>query len=1094
MRKFGLLGSSALRSAALIGLASAMISPAYAQQAADDEARPQELQSEAEIESGTNAEAVGDGSQTVVVTGSRIRRPNLESAVPISSIGGEEFFETGEIAIGEELNDLPQLRTTIGQQNAAGQSLAVAGLNLLDLRGLGTARTLVLVNGRRHVGADILNNAVSPDVNTFPTALIQRVDIVTGGNSAIYGSDAIAGVVNFVLRRDFEGIEARGQAGISHYGDAGAYFGSITAGQNFAGGRGNIAISAEFARQDQYFGDGRPFIASQNGFLVVDTDIRCTATNAATCDPNVNQSNSDGNPDRIFFRDIRSSTISNTGLISFGSTQAAGLNTNYNCGRDPVGGFYNCPFIFQDDGTLVPVSGARVGIGPNGSFIGGNGESFRGGRQFQLAADLERYVVNLLGHYSFSDGFELFAEGKYARTDSIGLASTGPGFIVSAGLGGDVRQAFRLDNPFLTDQARAVVVREINRAGVDLNTGAPLTAAQRAQIAAGTFRVRFTESFLNLGARETQIKRETYRAVVGARGTFNDDWNYEISANYGEFKEFNFQAGALGRQRLLLALDAGRDPATGQIRCRSQFDPAARVGSPTATGTPAQIAATLAADVAACVPFNPFGGQATQQQKDYLLLPSTAVGKITQFVANAFISGDSSEQFELPGGPIGFAMGLEYRRETNFFEVDENTRRNLTFFNPTSTFRAPALEVKEVFGEIRAPILSEVPFFHELTLSAAARYALYTGAADATGGVLAYNAGVEWSPIRDLRLRGNYSRAVRSPNLSELFTAETAGFATIGQNDPCAVRNRSSGAATRAANCAALGVPENYDCVYPGSLTIRFGGNPNLKEETSTSLTLGGVLQPRFLPGFSLSVDYFDIKVEDVITSVTALTILNQCVDLPTIQNPFCSLFQRNRGPALGPAGEIPGRVLEGSLLQSTLNFASRRARGIDAEATYRREIPGIGRLDLRGIYTHTFERSNFENPADPTFENVLLRELGDPADEFALRASLKTGAVTFGYDLRFIGKQYINTFEDYNSVNNLPAQNADYANVKYYPNVTYHNFRVGFEIGRNNEFYVGVDNAFNREPPLGLTGIGLGSGIYDNRGRFFYSGVKARF
>ncbi|MBA3676214.1 MAG: TonB-dependent receptor [Sphingosinicella sp.] len=1066
-----------------------MGNPAYAQETTGED-DPATLQSEVEAESGENATT----DEAIVVTGSRIRRPNLESAIPISSLGGEEFFETGEIAVGEELNDLPQLRSSMGQQNAAGQSLALAGLNLLDLRGLGTARTLVLVNGRRHVGSDIINNAVSPDVNTFPTALIQRVDIVTGGNSAIYGSDAIAGVVNFVLKRDFEGVEARGQAGISHYGDAGAYFASLTAGQNFGDGRGNVAISAEYARQDQYFGAGRPFIESQDGFLVVDTDIRCTGSNAATCDPNVNATNSDGNPDRIFFRNIRSGTISNTGVIQFGSTQAAGLSAANNCGTDAVGGRFNCPFIFQQDGTLVPISGARVGIGPAGSFIGGNGEDFRGGEEFQLAANLDRYVVNLLGHYTFSDAFELFGEAKYARTDSIGAAGTGPGFIVSAGLGGDARQAFRIDNPFLTDQARGVVIQQLNRFGVDLNTGAPLTTAQRAQIAAGTFRVRFQESFLNLGKRETQIKRETYRAVVGARGTFNDDWTFEASANYGEFKEFNFQAGALGRQRLLLALDAGRDPATGQIRCRSQFDPAARVGSPTATGTAAQIAATLNADVAACVPINPFGGQFTQQQRDYLLFPSTAEGKITQFVANAFISGDSSEQFELPGGPVGFAMGLEWRREKNFFEVDENTRRNLTFFNPTSTFRAPALDVKEVFGEIRAPLLKDVPFFHELTLNAAARYALYSGAADATGGVLAYNAGVEWAPVRDLRLRGNYSRAVRSPNLSELFTAETAGFATIGANDPCAVRNRSAGASTRAANCAALGVPDSFDFVYPGSLTIRFGGNPNLRAETSKSLTLGGVLQPRILPGFSLSVDYFDIKVEDVITSVGSLTILQQCVDQPTIDNPFCALFQRNRGPGLGPAGEIPGRVLEGSLLQSTLNFASRRARGVDAELTLRRDIPGLGRLDLRGIYTHTFERSNFENPANPKFENVLLKELGDPADEFAIRANLKTGPVTFGYNLRFIGKQYLNTFEDYNSVNDLPPQNADYANVKYYPEVAYHNFRVGFEVGDANEFYVGVDNAFNKEPPLGLTGIGAGSGIYDNRGRFYYSGFKARF
>jgi outer membrane receptor protein involved in Fe transport len=1086
MRKFGLLSSSALRSVVFFGFAAALSTSAVAQstggQVEEAPGQPEAPdQSEVAIESGTDTAAEGDGSQTLVVTGSRIRRPNLESAIPITSVGGEEFFETGEVSVGDELNDLPQLRSTFSQQNSTAGSLSSAGLNLLDLRGLGTARTLVLVNGRRHVGSDISNNAVSPDVNTIPTALIERVDIVTGGNSAIYGSDAIAGVVNFVLRRDFEGIEARAQAGISHYGDAGAYFGSITAGQNFADGRGNVAISAEYARQDQYFGAGRGFIRQTNGFLIIDTDPAGT--------PN----GSDGFPDRTFFRDIRSATTSNTGVIQFGSVAARGPSASYNCGRDAVGGFFNCPFIFQADGTLVPITGTRAGLGPNGSFIGGNGENFNGGQQVQLSPNLDRYVVNLLGRFTFSEGFELFGEAKYARTDVVGTGSLGPGFIVSGGLGGDPRQGFRIDNPFLTDQAREVIIRETNRAGVDFNTGLPLTAAQRAQIAAGTFRVRLSESFLNAGTRESRIKRETYRAVVGARGTFNDDWNYEVSANYGEFKEENQQNGALGRQRLLLALDAGRDPATGQIRCRSQFDPAARLPSPTATGTPAQIAATLAEDIAACVPINPFGGQFNQQQIDYLQLDSTGIGEITQFVANAFISGDSSEQFELPGGPLGFAMGLEYRRETNFFEVDEITRRNLTFFNPTSTFRAPALEVKEVFGELRAPILREVPFFHELTLSGAARYAIYGGAAERTGGVFAWNAGLEWSPVRDLRLRGNFSRAVRSPNLSELFSEVTSGFAPA-PNDPCAVRNRGQGSANRAANCLAQGVPADFDFVYPGSITARFGGNRNLQEETSKSFTVGGVLQPRFVPGLSISADYYDIKVEDVITSVAVQTILNQCVDLPTINNPFCALFQRNPGPGLGPAGEIPGRILEGSLLVSTLNFASRRTRGIDAEVAYRRELAGIGRLDLRAIYTHTFQRSNFENPADPTFENVLLRELNTPQDEFLIRAALKSGPYTFGYNVRFIGKQYLNTFEDYNSVNGLPPQNADYADVKYYPNVAYHNFRLGIDLEREYEFYVGVDNAFNKAPPLGLTGSGAGSGIFENRGRFFYAGARARF
>src|SRR5688572_23375487 len=159
-----------------------------------------------------------DDTEVVVVTGSRIARPNLESPVPVTTVQGEEIFQTGNTSIGDLLNDLPQLRSTFSQSNSS-RFLGTTGLNLLDLRGLGTQRTLVLVNGRRHVGSDILSNAVSPDTNTFPTDLIERIDVVTGGNSAVYGSDAIAGVVNFVLKQDYEGLQFRGQGGISDEGE-----------------------------------------------------------------------------------------------------------------------------------------------------------------------------------------------------------------------------------------------------------------------------------------------------------------------------------------------------------------------------------------------------------------------------------------------------------------------------------------------------------------------------------------------------------------------------------------------------------------------------------------------------------------------------------------------------------------------------------------------------------------------------------------------------------------------------------------------------------------------------------------------------------
>src|SRR3954464_3828077 len=266
--------SRALRSVAFIGLIAGLAPQAYAQEtegtAAGGTDDPATLQSEQEVESGqaSSAEATND---TITITGSRIRRPNLESTVPVTSVGGEEFFQTGQVSVGDVLNELPALQSTFSQSNST-RFLGTAGLNLLDLRGLGTQRTLVLVNGRRHVAGDVLNSTTSVDVNTIPTDLIERVDVVTGGNSAIYGSDAIAGVVNFVLKQNFEGAQLRGQGGISKYGDLGSYFVSGLFGKNFAGGRGNVAVNVEYARQNTAFASGRPNLRINSRFVTVDTD------------------------------------------------------------------------------------------------------------------------------------------------------------------------------------------------------------------------------------------------------------------------------------------------------------------------------------------------------------------------------------------------------------------------------------------------------------------------------------------------------------------------------------------------------------------------------------------------------------------------------------------------------------------------------------------------------------------------------------------------------------------------------------------------------------------------------------------------------
>jgi outer membrane receptor protein involved in Fe transport len=1060
MAKFALLGATALRSAVVAGfafsatgaLAQSTTETAPAGTAAVDPTTTPGP-SEQEIESGTNATA----GEEIVVTGSRIRRPNLVSTIPVTSVGGEEFFETGTVSVGDALNDLPALRSTLGQANST-QFLGTGGLNLLDLRGLGTQRTLVLVNGRRHVAGDVLFNANSPDVNTIPTDLIERVDVVTGGNSAIYGSDALAGVVNFVLKQDYQGIQVRGQSGISKYGDAGAYYASILAGKNFADGRGNVAVNVEYARQNDFYGSARPNLRRTNGFVSVDTDP------ASAVD------GSDGVADSRFFNDIRSSTYTNAGTF-LGFT-----------GGSP---FPFTPYVFGPDGTLAPQTGTRVGRGNFGSFIGGNGDNFRDGRQLALSPALDRYSFNLIGHFEVSKAFVPFVEAKYSRTDSSGSAS-GPFF---TGATGSPRERFNINNPFLAGQAANLIrgiygdyYSDLNGDGVNEYDGGPNGIND-----ADEFGFTITKNVNDLGQREEKARRETYRVVAGVRGDFGSNFNYELSANYGQHRERTDIFGNVNVQRYLLAIDAVRNPA-GQIVCRSQINPTAAVAYETAVDK-AFAASQLAADVAACVPLNLFGsGNITPAARNYIISNSQANAKLTQLDLTGFVSGNTASFFNLPGGPVGFAVGGEYRREKAFYDQDNFTQTGLSFYNAIPTWRSPAFEVKEAFGELRFPILKNVPFFNELTLSVAGRVSDYKGS---TGTVYSYNAGLDYAPVRDVRFRGNYSRAVRAPNLSDTSFPLSQNFDFV--DDPCSSATAGS-TPLRQANCAAAGVPAGFDFEYDSTIGYLSGGNPNLREEYSDSFTVGTVIQPRFLPGFSASVDYYDITVNKVITSLSAQSVVDSCYDQATINNQFCGQFSRFLGTGRGPNGEVPGQILEGSLRVVPLNFAKLKVRGIDAEIAYRRDLGSIGKFTSRLIYTHALENASFLNPLDPKRGDTANGELGSPKDAANLKLNLEKSGINFGYEMRYLGKMTNGEYENYFSYQGRPPENADAFEYRFYPETFYHDARIAIDATKRFNFYVGVDNIFNTNPPLGLTGIGDGSGIYTNRGRFFYAGVVAKF
>ena len=1051
--------------------------PSYAQDTQADEAAAQEDDED-------EAEEEGSG-QPILVTGSRIARPTLQSAVPLTSVTVEDLTGTGEVSLGDALNDLPSLRSTFSSGNSS-RFIGTAGLSLLDLRGLGTDRTLVLVNGRRHVTSTPGDNGF--DVNTIPTDLVDRIDIVTGGNSAIYGSDAVAGVVNFIMKRDFDGITARAQGGISSRGDRGTYFASILAGQNFGDGRGNVAVSAEYTRQQPlYFRDRDQLTGAASGRCQFQqTDAQGAAGGE------VGFSATDGIPDNTFLCGIRNGTISDGGTI---------------------GGVSGGRFLrFNDAGDIIIDTPTQnfAGVG-SGNIQGGLGSTLR--NTGSLLAAVDRYAFNVLAHYDFSDAFKPFVEAKYVRTDVSGEGQ--PSFFsgVPATLGGP---NFNCGNGFLSAQNLSVL------RSFGLCAGGTPTAGLRTQ----TFPLnRFNIDF---GGRRFEGTRETYRIVGGIEGNFNEDWKYELAVNYGRFEAKGFNTN-----NLILYTQDGTD-FDGFLRAYDAVvAPAGYTGTNFVTRADGAriICAVNAVTItdAACVPINVFGqGRADPRALDYINTEGRTDEFASQFVASAFVGGDLSQLFELPGGPIAFALGAEYRKEKAVVDYDELTSSGATFLNALQDFRPPALTVKEAYGEIQIPLLKDMPFAKELSVNLAGRVSDYN---NATGTVYAYNIQGVYAPIEDIRFRAAYATSVRAPTQGDLFSTASENFAFIG--DPCDLPAPGS---VTAANCVAAGVPTTANAAlvaacastsFPVALGAPFinctartastgflsGGNPTLIEEKGKSLTLGVVVEPSFIPGLSLTVDYYRIKVEDLIAALGAQQIINLCyTNASGLNNPFCATVQRD--PATG-------LFVEPAVISGGVNFAAQRTKGIDFDIAYRKTFDNGDRVTARLIATHVLSLNNYTDPTNPVAPNRQKSELGDPAWSASFSLGYDFGDFDILYAARYIGKQTIGTYEAQNNyfgqcpltgtfrgqtglnggtcdpvlgnIVQLAPLNADQFPRVYYPDVLYHDIRLGFDVGNDFRFYAGVNNLLDRQPPLGLLGT-AGGDPFDSFGRNFFFGLEANF
>ncbi|MDZ4866889.1 MAG: TonB-dependent receptor [Alphaproteobacteria bacterium] len=952
--------------------------------------------------------------EKVVVTGSRIPRPNLEQPTPVTTVTNDRIRESGTSNLGDIVAQFPALSSN-GTVRANSDSFGDSGgLNFPDLRSLGTGRTLTLVNGKRHVAGDAGDQAV--DFNSIPPALVERIEVVTGGASAIYGSDAVTGVINVILKDDFEGFEANVQGAWPTEGGYGLNFSAnASGGFNFNDDRGNFVVSVFYDKTD-------PVTAS---------DIKVLNEYGSVNNP-ADTGTNDGITDTFLVPRVVSEFIDENGvLIPFDHFLFGGPGTTM--------------YGFSNSG--VPVVQPNHGL-ENSIFFGvveNCATCFEVEDWILFIPDTERKGASVNFRYDLRPDLRFYVDAKYVTTDIADYVQPSFSF-------GDYVIDFTT-NPFVDPALAAQIIAD---------TGVPAALL-----------TRFNG---DVGGRETNVTRTTKRLVAGFEGDVDltgvADIDWEVSYNRGVTKNKIVSNNTLLPGNYEAALDAVVDPGDLLIKCRKDVP---------ALQFPGYVDPSVTSE--ACVPFNPFGQQNSAAAIDYVSYDGALRRHtITQDVFQAVFNFDTGEFVSLQGGPIAFAGGFEYRKESS-----ENLNDPVIQSGITETAPQPdafgGFNVKEAFIEFSVPLLEESALGYRLTLDAAYRYADYSHA----GIARAWKAGGIYAPVKDLSFRGTYSRAVRAPNITEAFLPPTSAF--FDYSDPCddaAINDDPD----RAANCAALGAPPGFDAQDNIGVPISASGNPDLDPETAETWTLGAVFQPRWVKNLSLTVDYYSIEIEDAIAFIDPQAILDNCVDSSGSPDPsFCSL--QTRDPA----------TFDVTFIESTyVNASALTTKGVDIQLAYAFDVDDVlgdvdpfftelgGRIALTVVANYVEELRFFAFQSDPTDENIEEGEAGDPEWSFITNATYDNGPIRVTWRSRY---------EDQVSRFAQGSGSAEDVFPSYVEAVWYHDFVFIYRLeqltGHESEMYIGVNNAFDEELPLGLTGNGTSS-AYDLLGRTVFVGARAKF
>jgi len=1028
----------ALRSRTGALLASAFLLTAavgtYAQEA------PKGPPSKADCERNPSTPGCTEKIEEVVITGSRIARPELDRLEPTVVVGSESFDQRGYTDVGQALSELPsfgiQPSSAVNTQSAFG-----IAQSFVDLYSLGSQRTLVLVDGRRFVSSNTssLFGPAAPgqqvDLNIIPTKLIDRVETVSVGGAPIYGADAIAGTVNIIMKKNYEGFDLDGQAGVSDDKDAWNYRARALAGFNFADGRGNVTAVAEFSKADGLVGPDRKNFSANLGFL--GTSPPGAFQSVLTPNLAVSQLSTGGVPylDDFFYLPPQ-----------FGLPPSAIGVTDAN----------GNPLAFSG-GHLAPYSlGTPTG---NPIFFSG-GDGIRLSQFSNLLSPLERINIDTIDNFKISDHINLFAETWFSETHGKNLISQPAYNATIFGGAGTVNGDFKIpvNNPFLSAADQTLIANELAAYGAaNCPTGPPCT---------GTFDPNWNPNVFYIARANTDLQsgqatgnQQVYRGVVGLQGDFSlgstHDYTWELAFNYGHSRNTSVEP-AYVFQNAQNALNATM--VNGQIVCAPGY-----VNSPIPTNS------------STCAPLNIFGlGQPSAAAVAYITHMATAISTDTQRDSTANLSGDI---LKLPAGEWKGAIGFENRRESAEFAPDSYYTSG-TEHNVAGAV-AGSYVTNEVYAETLVPLFEpsqSIPLLHQLELEGAFRRVDNT----ISGKSDTYTQGLRWAPVQDVLFRGNRTISIRAPAITELFLPSSTSFEFA--NDPCDHQFVGQGLvpATRLANCRAglANIPGGYNPTTFASNVVNAtaqgltSGNPSLSAEKADAKTYGVVLRPRWVRRLSISADYIDIKMSNAIEQLNLVELMDQCYDSTDFpNNPACSHFTRNA------AGQVTG-YSDGFINAGLLHF-----QGFAATVEQGFDLPAdLGSMKLRASYLDTKTLLLRVGSAAPINEvGTLNLANGTPKGRAVIDLDYLKGPFEWYWQAQYFSMM------DFNNQNTPTSQD-----ILSVPKWWLINSTVSYDVTKKLQVRLIVDNVFDKEPPYPALAAGTG-GNFASATSLYFAGIIGR-